>query len=445
MLVNFTKRMADDARNAIAKQIKAENDAILSFFAAPAPKKKKKRAAPEKNDNSDGHNRLKEKKKLRLAVPANEPTPFVKQMEAAGAGYAVNLRTDQVKKVRQGKHASKGRGVVSANVVPTKQIDFVPIADSEWDAPYDDDDKVETAVEQGEDDEPTMAKSTKLGVSTVTSDKVVVDEDVASPLVRKKDEVGRPIYNNELWAESSVRCMITERKEVPAFYVRRAENTKSFELDNGREQCRILTFHPDGSFVWPASSKFLCWNCCHGFDGPPAMIPRDFSRRTQAFHVYGNFCNWACAKRYSMNTSQEYFSDTAPSLDYFAWKYFGVSLPVPIAPQPFLLESFSEYGMTIEEYRGDNPPVHQVLHPPCLPYEIMVTWSKRHPGQHRLKTGYEPEKKRLFEERMAGLKPMPEMPAGVDESNKTISDIMPGKLVPAGKTKKRKTLLNLLK
>jgi hypothetical protein len=40
---------------------------------------------------------------------------------------------------------------------------------------------------------------------------------------------------------------------------------------------------------------------------------------------------------------------------------------------------------------------------------------------------------------------MPEMPAGVDESNKTISDIMPGKLVPAGKTKKRKTLLNLLK
>jgi hypothetical protein len=75
----------------------------------------------------------------------------------------------------------------------------------------------------------------------------------------------------------------------------------------------------------------------------------------------------------------------------------------------------------------------------------MVTWSKRHPGQHRLKTGYEPEKKRLFEERMAGLKPMPEMPAGVDESNKTISDIMPGKLVPAGKTKKRKTLLNLLK
>ena len=80
------------------------------------------------------------------------------------------------------------------------------------------------------------------------------------------------------------------------------------------QYCKILTFNADGGFEWPASSPYKCWNCCHGFEGPPAMIPRHYNRIHKYYVVYGTFCGWACAKLFASDTNQEYFSDTAPSL-----------------------------------------------------------------------------------------------------------------------------------
>jgi len=128
---------------------------------------------------------------------------------------------------------------------------------------------------------------------------------------------------------------------------------------------------------------------------------------------------------------------------------------VPIAPAPVLLDTFSEFGMTIEEYRkvgqvsfkdcsvSNN---YAIVHPPCVPYEVMVVWQKRRPQRAKIKKGYEKEKKRLFEQRMAGSKPLPDMPAGIAANTKTISDVQPGKFVQAssGSKRKRKNLLSLL-
>src|SRR3989304_1527277 len=85
--------------------------------------------------------------------------------------------------------------------------------------------------------------------------------------------------------------------------------------------------------------------------GPLAMVPRYYCKIFNYYEVYGNFCTWACAKRFA-TTNQEYFTNTPTSVDYFAWKFFGAILPVPNIPPPFVLGSFSEFGMTIEEYRN---------------------------------------------------------------------------------------------
>jgi len=298
--------------------------------------------------------------------------------------------------------------------------------------------------------------------------------------------VAKPIYSNSRWAESAIRKLkkpnqpprTSSKKATPIFYIRRETAPEEFLVDEheivkdgqqvkiagddqAREACvaqvveswaKLLTFHSDGKFVWPESSNHLCWNCCHTFSGPPAMIPRHFNRSYGYYQVYGNFCTWACAKRYATdNTQDSYSSATAPSLDHFAWKYFGACMPVPTAPPRILLNSFSEFGLSIEEYRKigqvnfrDPAAVnYQIVQPPCVPHEVLVVWQKQNPKKVKLKTGYEKQKKHLFEQRMVGAKPMPDMPEGISEDTKTISDIMPGKLVPSKKQKK-KNLLNLL-
>jgi hypothetical protein len=204
-------------------------------------------------------------------------------------------------------------------------------------------------------------------------DKVNDDDSDANPFVwtqtfsrefEQRDDgliVARPVYNNDQWAESSIRKLSKfpnkKKKTEAIFYIRRDTSPDEFIIDdtsdNQRETqstmdnnekrsieswAKLLTFHPDGTFTWPECSKHLCWNCCHAFDGPPAMIPRKFNRVYKYYQVYGNFCTWSCAKRYALDHfTDEYSSTTAPSLDYFAWKYFGAHLPIPLAPARILL------------------------------------------------------------------------------------------------------------
>lgn len=152
---------------------------------------------------------------------------------------------------------------------------------------------------------------------------------------------------------------------------------------NIQEYGCIMTFHSDGTFTWPKSSKHKCWNCCHNFSGPPAMIPKHYNRVMKYYLVYGNFCGWPCAKRFSVETNHDYYSETSPPIDHFAFKYFGQTLPLQMAPPRFVLQDFSDFGMSIDDYRNigkvseDKQSVMAnfvVVEPPIVPYEILVMY-----------------------------------------------------------------------
>lgn len=178
-----------------------------------------------------------------------------------------------------------------------------------------------------------------------------------------------------------------------------------------KHMAQIITFHSDGSFEWPKSSPFKCWNCCEHFSGPPAMIPRHYNYKYNFYEVYGNFCGWPCAKRFDYDSRHEFHVEKSPSLDYFAWKYFGVMLPIPAAPCRFLLDTFSSFGMSLERYRavgkvqkktGVAEDNFVLLQPPVVPYELMVCWDERKPKRKKIKTGYDDNKRKMFEEQMRG-------------------------------------------
>lgn len=458
----------------MANLIKQENDAIRSFFQAPKKKKPKTIATATK----------KAEEGLQLAVSADEPTPFVKQLEDSGAGHVVNSRTGATKKVTRGKHATKGRGVIGDQVVPSAPLPKKVFAQLNTATSHEEE-------EEDDDDDALLNESSGRVDNVADEDEdeddpgVLVQKQADNEVQFKKDEDGileaHPVYCNEMWAESSVRKMTKLKHRRHVNYHRREQGPTEFQLkeaetvecvvqkltvtENGTPEvndvqviqvieswAKLLTFHPDGTFIWPESSKHLCWNCSHSFSGPPAMIPRSFNRVFKYYQVYGNFCTWSCAKRYAFEqTDNEYYSPSSPSLDFFAWKYFGVRLPLPMAPSPILLDSFSEFGMSIEDYRKvghvnfrDTAACnYTIVQPPCVPYEVLVTWEKQRPQKVKIKTGYEKSKKRMFEERMAGTQPMPDMPKGIAEDTRTISDVRPGQLVPS-KKKKKKNLLNLL-
>jgi len=462
-----------EGKKKVEQLIQAENDAIRSFF-EPAPKKKKSR---------------KKKSELKLAVPADEPTPFVKEMEESGAGHVVNPRTGKTKKVTKGKHATKGRGVINDQMVKSSQLPAETLRQiANFDGHHldgdDDDDGVDHeppsgsgAREEAHDDEDDPIFSFELA----PPDRMDPDDAEAKPFT--------PVYNNELWAESAIRKIrgrkkrVHGAKHVPSFYMRRAESTSAFLLDTAQKTqsrrvlkklksnpdddgqvehadvtetveswAKVLTFHPDGTFSWPESSPYLCWNCCQPFSGPPAMIPRELNRVYQYYVVYGNFCTWSCAKRFAHNSENEFNSDTAPCLDHFASKYFGVRQPITMAPPPLLLDTFSEFGMSIEDYRrvgqvhlkDSTTDDYTITHPPCVPYEVLITWQKRKPEKVKIKTGYEKQKKRRFEALMNGSQPLPQMPEAIAENTKTISAVRPGQFVQPAKKRKKKNLLTLL-
>jgi hypothetical protein len=202
---------------------------------------------------------------------------------------------------------------------------------------------------------------------------------------------------------------------------------------NTKIMAQIITFNADGSFQWPKSSPHKCWNCCENFTCPPAMVPRHYNWKHRYYEVYGNFCSWSCAKRFASETKHEFYVEPSPSLDYFAWKYFGAMLPIPMAPPRYLLSTFSSFGMSIEDYRevgrvrkrdgfiADN---YVMVQPPVVPYELMVVWDERKPQRRAIKKGFDQNKKRKFEEQMSGAAPLPNMPKPMVKKTTIVKDTM---------------------
>ena len=397
--------------------------------------------------------------KLSLTVDASMPTPAVQEAEAHGAGVKFIVGPGEFKKVTKGKNASKGRGAVApqhrvaSNPEPMKK--FVPksqrwVEDEDGNGHLSDEDdvldisafpkmdigpttlldsnhmKCDGIEDEGEGEEDDdLAYDPEPTVVTKTANK-----DLVAQIVKQDDGVvvGKPRYVDDGWAFSTVKALRKRMarhnpKEVPAFYYRRDRDPEEFLMHEGQNQTmpgvlldaetkgKILTFNADGSFDWPKSSKHLCWNCCHPFEGPPAMIPRYYNRVYKFYEVYGNFCNWPCAKRFMRNNEEEeYGSEMAPSIDSFARNYFGVKGPIPTAPSRILLESFSSFGLKIEDYRKVGvvnedqsyviAPGYKMMTPPSVPFEMLVMWKNSVPVEAAAKKGYAKDIKERFENQM---------------------------------------------
>lgn len=359
-----------------------------------------------------------------LAVPLDVEVPQVQALEKAGAGYSTNMFTGEVRKVHQGLNATKGRGVINNKRVHTDQM-----SEGELEAAFADADNV---VENDLKDFQEM-----------------MDNEAPCTIDKKDDEDVnfKPIYSNEHFSTNLVNVCRRQRKKKKvdaSFYIRRERNpyvfdvtekdkkvteTDDWNIVNKKCAC-ILTFNADGTFYWPKSSPFKCWNCCEYFDGPPAMIPRHYNHKYQYYEIYGNFCGWSCAKRFESDSQQEFYSETAPSLDFFAYKYFGVK-SVSMAPSRFLLDTFSAFGMPLDVYRNvgkvdykdgvvrDN---YVVMHPPVVPYEVMILWDERKPQRKAIKKGFDETIKRRFEEQMLGAAPLPNMPNPIVKKTTLVSD-----------------------
>lgn len=369
-----------------------------------------------------------------LAVPLHIQVPAVARLDEAGGGLVTTL-SGQVKKVTKGKNATKGRGAVASTNVPVVQPCQSPT-------------KTPPHAQTSSPRQPPQAQQPPPQLEPD------VDAHESFAVKRRREEAHialersvwraspepthhRPRYVDDAWSIASVGAVRREMSfkrhkgarpcttaRVPAFYHRRERDpiatiVKS-KTDDSETHCKLLTFHADGSFEWPSTSPHVCWNCCYNFDGPPAMIPRFYNRYHNVYEVYGNFCTWSCAKRYAQNTKSEYYHDHAPSLDVFADTYFGVPGPIPVAPPHLLLEKFSAFGMSIDEYRaqgtGEYAHVvgHKLVQPPCVPYEMFVMWQNRTPANKKIHTGYAQDKKNLFERQMQGNAPLPQMPPAID-------------------------------
>lgn len=457
-----------DGKEEMVKRLKDEKAAIESFFSggATGARKSKKKSAV----------------KTQLAVPVATSTPAVQEREQVGLGTVMNPVTGKTKRVTRGKNATKGRGTVRGPNDTSMLIKQPPTLDEvlNYDYGEDDDDLFKAPAPTLESLSRALDEQAHQGHQATDDAGGDDDELVDTPSIvlcdniedagfpKKVDDhqpVARPVYRNDCWSETSVRRLCKKpiyadggqvtpsyfrgTRKVPDFYVRRSRNTVDFPVGEDRG-ARILTFHPDGTFQWPESSTHNCWNCCHPFDGPPCLIPRRFDRVLKFYQLFGNFCSWSCAKRFTLSQN-DFNHHQAPVLDYFAWKYFGVQMPIPVAPPPLLLACFSEFGMSIEEYRAAGQVNHksdfEIVHPPWVPYEVSVVWQNRpSTTTKRPKGAYAEDKKRRFEQQMRGLAPLPDMPSGISEDTKTISDIVPGTFVPSSKKKqKKKNLLTLLK
>lgn len=179
------------------------NEAVHAFFYSNRPPIKKKS----------------EKKKLKLAVPVSESTPFVKEMEQSGAGFVYNPTTGTTKAVGKGKHATKGRGIVSDQVIITKQLPTLNVEEITQSSSIIEACEPKISIEPGTAD---VADTSALTQDVVIVETIEADANEEEILKKSKWVIGtqmegapyfeddgmipsKPVYSNEVWAAGTIR------------------------------------------------------------------------------------------------------------------------------------------------------------------------------------------------------------------------------------------------
>lgn len=101
---------------------------------------------------------------------------------------------------------------------------------------------------------------------------------------------------------------------------------------------------------YPESSEYLCWWCCHSFDGSPKCVPTGYNNVNNTFTVTGNFCSWNCAKAYTFYEKPNQISNLTRLIQFI---HGSGEFLIPIAPPRYLLKSFGG-TMSIDEFRQNS-------------------------------------------------------------------------------------------
>jgi len=153
--------------------------------------------------------------------------------------------------------------------------------------------------------------------------------------------------------------------------------------DPWRDVTVSLTHEP--AQYWPTSSTMPCHLDQEEFDGPPVLIPRHYNDRTRTFtNFYGNFCSFACAKRWLAERFDHDAHMQLMFLAHLAREVFRVpdSVQLQVAPSSLRLK---RYGgtLTAKEFRAlSEQCVYDIVHEPIFVSHFMVLECQQQKQQH---------------------------------------------------------------
>lgn len=113
----------------------------------------------------------------------------------------------------------------------------------------------------------------------------------------------------------------------------------------------------------PNPTDLVCWWCVHALPSHPCIhAPIKYDEKLKRYAVVGNFCSWACAKAYLIDTGHARKWEFLSYLAMMRLQSLGKYVPLFPAPRREALKCFGG-TMTIEEFRSygghvEPPRVH---------------------------------------------------------------------------------------
>lgn len=133
------------------------------------------------------------------------------------------------------------------------------------------------------------------------------------------------------------------------------DQTQAKAQDDGQLFCRIHSrqdFRVRQNLLWPESSIFLCWYCCHTFCTVPVFLPSIRNSSASCYYLSGNFCSWNCVKAYYYYTLKD--KGKADSIHLISLLAFLTSYRPQYCPSP--LTKHSSSCSCLEKFTGIKMP-----------------------------------------------------------------------------------------
>jgi len=113
-----------------------------------------------------------------------------------------------------------------------------------------------------------------------------------------------------------------------------------------------------------------CWNCNHSTSNPMNNISIPLKYCSGIFYIYGNYCSYACAARYILDTYTDKNIWDIYSLLTLYYNISNKTVGEKISPAPSKL-LLKEFGgtMDIDEYRNvlNTNNIYNLYQPPIIP------------------------------------------------------------------------------